>query len=64
MYLFELDSNGMVYKITPNATHDMITAEMVGVLVNELPVTIEELLLTYDEMELDNKKYYIKKEIK
>lgn len=62
MYLLELDSNGMVYKITSNATKEMITADMVGVLVNELPVTIEELLLTYDEKELDNKKYYIKKE--
>ena len=61
MYLLELN-NGMIYKITPNATQSMITAEMVGVLVNELPVTIDELKLTYNEMELDNKKYYIKKE--
>ena len=61
MYLLELN-NGMVYKITPNATHEMITADMVGVLVNELPVSIDELKLTYDEIIENEIKKYIKKE--
>lgn len=57
MYLLEFDENGVLYKITPNAE-----LGLVGIYVDKIPLTEEELKLTYNEMELDNKKYYIKKE--
>lgn len=57
MYLLEYNELGEVYKITPNAPMGLI-----GTYLDILPVSMEELLLTYNEMELENKKYYIKKE--
>jgi hypothetical protein len=57
MYLLEFDENGVLYKITPNAELGLI-----GIYVDKIPLSTEELLVTFNEMELENKKYYIKKE--
>ena len=57
MYLLEFDENGVLYKITPDSKKGGT-----GVYVDKLPVTTEELLLTFNEIIENEIKKYIKKE--